>query len=76
MRRDGEPLAVLPGPAVGVPAVRLLAVGRCVARRRMDDGEIAQHADLHVMRSEIPDRDWLRDLLQERGAVHQGLVGI
>ena len=62
MRRDGEPLAILPCPAVGIAAMCLLAIRHCVARRRMDDCEVAQHADLHVMRFEVPDRDWLRGL--------------
>jgi hypothetical protein len=71
MRRDGEPLAVLSGPTVGVTTLRLVVVGRCVARSRMNDGKITKDADLHVMSSEIPDRDWLRGLFQERGAVYQ-----
>src|SRR5262245_5342244 len=57
MRGHSEPFAVLPGPAIGVTAGRLFAVRRGVARRGMNDGEIAKHADLHVTRPEIFDRD-------------------
>ena len=49
VRRHRQPLAVLLRPAIGVAAVRLLAVGRGVAGRGVDDGEVAEDADLHVV---------------------------
>ena len=44
-------LAVLLRPAIGVAAVSLLAVRGRIAGGGVDDGEIAQHADLDVMRA-------------------------
>src|SRR5258708_13926092 len=76
MRRYREPAAVLPRPAIGVAPNSLLALGRGVAGRGVDDGEIAQHANLDVLRGEIPDLHRDRRLLEERGAVNHALVGI
>jgi len=42
----------------------------------VDDGEIAEHANLDVLRPKIPDLYGDRRLLEERGAVDERLVGI
>jgi hypothetical protein len=42
----------------------------------VDDREIADHADLHVMGFQVLDRDGLRRLLQEARAIDQRFVGI
>src|SRR5262245_28351849 len=76
VRRDGEPFAVLPRPAIGIAAMGLLAVRRGVAGGGMDDGEVAKDADLDILRLQIPDLHRDRRLLEERGAVDQRLVGI
>src|SRR4051812_38594751 len=56
VRRHREPLAVLLRPAIGVAPMGVLAVGGGIAGGGVDDGEVAEHADLDIMRREIADR--------------------
>src|SRR5947207_14014396 len=76
VRGDSEPFSVLPGPAVGVTPVSMLTVRRGVAGSRMDDGKVAEHADLDVLRREIPDPHRQRRLPEKRGTVDKRFVGI
>src|SRR5947207_9077961 len=49
MRRDGEPLAVLARPYVGVAAGARASVSRRVAGAGVDDRHIAEQANLDIM---------------------------
>src|SRR5438045_8038849 len=76
VRRYRQPLPVLLRPAIGVAPAGLLAVGCGVAGPRMDDGEIAEDANLDVFRLEIFDRHRHRGLLEKCRTVDQRFVGI
>ena len=68
--------AILLRPAIGVAPMRLLAIGRGIARSGVDDGEVAQHANLHIVCGQILDGHGYCRLFQERRSVDQRLVGI
>lgn len=76
MRRYREPFPVLLRPAIGVSPVPPLSVRRGVAERRMDNGEVANDADLCIMRLQLLHRRRLRGLFKEARAIDQRFVGI
>src|SRR6266850_4151174 len=76
VRGDGEPASPTPCPHVGVAAGAGGAVRPPVGRARVDDGDVAHDADVHVVRGQVLDRHRLRRLLQKRGAVDERRIGI
>ena len=55
MRRDALPASVAKLPIIGVASGPLAAVGLLVAGARVDDGEVAQDADNHVVLANVLD---------------------
>ncbi len=76
MRRDGEPLAVLARPHIGVAAGARAPVTHRVAGAGVDDRRIAEYADLDVMRGQVRDRDRPRGLREKAAAVDQRSVRV
>jgi hypothetical protein len=76
MRRDCEPSPAPLRPHIGIAAVPLRAVGRLVARPRVDDRDIAEEADADVVDGEAADRHRPRGLCQELLAVDERAVGV
>src|SRR5262245_8960997 len=74
--RYGNPGAVAARPVIGVTAPALLAVGRAGVKARMDDREITQQADSHVLGHKPADRHRLRRQLEKLGLVEQRAVRI
>src|SRR5262249_16007714 len=72
--RYGNPGAVAARPVIGVTAPALLAVGRAGVEAPMDDREITQQADSHVLGHEPADRHRLRRQLEKLGLVEQRAV--
>src|SRR5207248_6724292 len=65
--RYGNPGAVAARPVIGVTAPARLAVGRAGVKARMDDREITQQADSHVLGHKPADRHRLRRQLEKLG---------
>src|SRR3954470_14683810 len=76
MRGYREPASVLSCPAVGIASRGGLSVRQRIAGAGVDDGEVAQDANLDVLRLEIFDGERHGGLLKKSGAVDQRLVGI
>src|SRR3954451_20046746 len=72
--RYGDPGAVAARPVVGVTAPARLAVGRAGVEAPMDDREIAQQADSHVLGHEPAERHRLRRQPEKLGLVEQRAV--
>src|SRR6516165_10740159 len=62
--RYGNPGAVAARIVIGVTAPALLAVGKAGVKARMDDREITQQADSHVLGHKPADRHRLRHQLE------------
>src|SRR5262245_35448572 len=73
--RYGNPGAVAARIVIGVTAPALLAVGKAGVKTRMDDREITQQADSHVLGHKPADRHRLRHQLEILGLVEQRAVG-
>src|ERR1700747_2994126 len=76
MRRDGEPFAVLARPHIGVAAGARASVGQRVTGAGVDDRDIAEYADLDIMRCQIRDRDRPRGLREKATTVQQRSVRV
>src|SRR5262249_40858910 len=73
--RYGNPGAVAARIVIGVTAPALLAVGKAGVKARMDDREIIQQADSHVLGHKPADRHRLRHQVEIFGLVEQRAVG-
>src|SRR6516162_2054322 len=73
--RYGNPGAVAARIVIGVTAPALLAVGPAGVKARMEDREITQQADAHVLGHKPADRRRLRHQLEILGLVEQRAVG-
>src|SRR5215208_196146 len=76
VRRDRQPAAVAARPDISVAARSRRAVGERVARARVDDRDVAQQANVDVIRLQIADRDRSPGLLQEPGTVHERTIRV
>src|SRR5919112_6905805 len=74
--RNGNPGAVAACPVIGVTAPARLAVGRAGVKTPVDDREITQQADSHVLGHEPAERHRLRRQLEKLGLVEQRAVRI
>src|SRR4051794_39970338 len=70
----GNPGAVAARPVIGVTAPARLAVGRARVEARMDDREITQQSDSHILDHKPADRHRLRRQLEKLGLVEQRAV--
>src|SRR6516162_6143454 len=73
--RYGDPGAVAARIVVGVTAPALLAVGKAGVKARVDDREITQQADSHILGHKPADRYRPRHQLEILGLVEQRAVG-
>src|SRR5262249_6130162 len=73
--RYGNPGAVAARIVIGVTAPALLAVGKAGVKARMDDREITQQADSHVLGHKPADRHRLRHQLEILALLEQRAVG-
>src|SRR5207245_2259753 len=63
-------------PHIGVAARARASVTRRVTGTSVDDGHIAKHADLDIMRCQVRDRDGPRGLREKAVAVHEQPVRV
>ena len=76
MGRDALPAPVAKPPIIGVAAGPLRTICFLVAGAPVDDGEIAEHTDDHVVLADILDRGAATDLRKKGLAVDEGAVGV
>jgi hypothetical protein len=66
----------MPRPNVRVATTPLVAAGGPVTRAGVDEGDVAEQPDLHVLGDEAADRHRLRGLRQKLRAVYQRAVRV
>src|SRR5262245_46073242 len=74
--RDALPASVAKLPIVSVAAGAPATVRLLIAGASVDDGEVAENADHHVMLADVLDGGAATDLRQKRLAVDEGAVGV
>src|SRR5262245_25916621 len=73
---DAEPTLRPARPDIRVAPSPLLAGGRAIGGARVDDGEIAEHADEDVVRLDLRYAGARGDLPEERGAIDERAIRV
>ena len=76
MGRDALPASIAKAPIIGVAAGPLGTICFLVAGAPVDDGEIAENTDDHVVLADILDRGAATDLRKKGFAVDEGTIGV
>jgi hypothetical protein len=74
--RDALPASVAKEPIIGVAAGTLGTIRLLVAGARVDDGEIAEDSDDHIVLADVLDRGATTDLRKKGLAVGEGAIGV